>query len=100
MKLYDIVNNYWKPLSFVVVCIVLVTQAHGRLEANEKKVTEHEERIKLSEKQWQELREWLIKQEGRDKRNEKRFEDTQRRLVESAEQNQMLLEFLLSGDNK
>ena len=100
MKLYDIVNNYWKPLSFVVVCIVLLTQAHGRLEATETSVSEHEERLKLSENKWQEFKEWLIRQESREARNEQKFKDIQEQLVENAEQNKMLLEFLLKKNSK
>ena len=100
MKLYDIVNDYWKPLSFVVVCIVLLTQAHGRLEATEISVSEHEQRLKLSEKKWQEFKEWLIRQEGREARNEQKFEDIQKQLVENAEQNKMLLQFLLKDKQR
>ena len=98
MKLYDIVNDYWKPLSFVVVCIVLLTQAHGRLEANEGKVAEHDERISHNEEQWQTFKEWLIKQEGRESLNNMKFDDIQKQLLEVAEQNKLLLQFLLQGE--
>ena len=74
-----------------------MTQAHGRLEATETSVNEHEERLQLSEKKWQEFKEWLIRQEGREARNEQKFEDIQKQIIENAEQNKMLLQFLLEN---
>ena len=98
MKLYDIVNNYWKPLSFVVVCVVLVTQAHGRLEATELTVSENSERIELNEKQWRTFKEWLIRQEGKDDKDKMNYENIKGQLAEIAEQNKILLQFLLQRE--
>ena len=100
MKIIDIVNTYWKLLSFFILAIVVITQTHGRIEANELKVTQHERRIKVFEMKWQEFKQWIIKQEGRDERNQERFEAIQRQLIDNSEQNKMLLEFLLKKNSK
>jgi len=88
MPLYDIVNKYWKPLIAIGALIVLGTESHGRLEATELLVSEHDDAIEINDQELELFKQWIITQESL---NDK----FQEQLLESTELNKQLLQYLL-----